>query len=364
MNRGILLFALLVACKGSTSDTDTEADTDADTDTDSDTDTDADADADSDTDADTDTDADSDADTDADSDTDADTDSDTDADSDADTDADTDTDTDSDTDADADTDADTDTDTGGLPAVPAPFAYWPLDDADVTGDQVAAAVGGLPGTLVGTTSDATAPVGEGRALDGIDDHIRFGDVLDGVTAGPDQAFSVSMWIRADSVSTDVTLFGKTSDTACIPDEDGRQWGTSLGAGGYPRFAYLTAVFADAQVIAADATTVAEGVWTHLLYVYDGAADSAAADRVTMYVDGVLVTQQSSIAFGAFPFDLQDSVAQLAFGVRVDSAGNVCNESGAVLFTGGVDELAMWDVALSASDAAAVHARGAAGVGLL
>ncbi len=247
----------------------------------------------------------------------------------------------------------------GLPAVPAPIAYWSMDQADITTGVLADLIGDVDGTVNGPVQDATGQVGDALSFDGTDDIIDFGDTLDATFAGADNAFSVGMWLKPGAPGTARAVFGKTSDTACIPDEDGRQWFVSLAADNTVRFGYQTLAAGNAKVIASATALDTAGTWYHVVVTYDGSIDTAPEDRVAMYVDGV-AESTTIVSLGAFPFDLVDVPSRLAAGVRVDSTGATCTETGSVFYLGSLDEVAVWDRVLTAGEAANAHTRGAAG----
>ena len=100
-----------------------------------------------------------------------------------------------------------------------------------------------------------------------------------------------------------------------------------------------------------------------MFTYDGSVDTDALERVTFVVDGVTLNKTSTHS-ALFPLDIADGPAHLSFGIRLSSQGLPCTENGIVPFAGGVDEIAIWEVALTDDQARSVHARGAAGYGLL
>jgi len=246
---------------------------------------------------------------------------------------------------------------------PTPSAYWTMDTPHVSGSTLADQVGSADGTLGGTSEDAAGKVGQARALDGNDDLIDFGTSLGSVFAGADKAFTVALWVKPASLAVDEVLIAQVGDTACDPDEDQRSWIAALSQG-VVGFTYQTLQAGNAQLIRSDSALTAAGSWVHLAFVYDGSVDSASEDRVTIYVDGAAQGESPLKLGSAFPFDLGASAAHLGLGVRLSSSGAACTESGAGHFSGSVDELAIWDSAMDATQVGAAHQRGVAGNGLL
>jgi hypothetical protein len=243
------------------------------------------------------------------------------------------------------------------PSYAAPKAYWAMDSADVSGAKLAAKIGGLEGKLVNTSVDAQGQVGQGQALDGSSAYIDFGDVLDSTFAGANKRFSVAFWVKsaAGNAGKAVILLAKEGDSGCTPAEDQRQWLTSLAKVGLAGFTYHKKLVGHVKLVMSK-NTLGAGSWHHLIFVYDGSVTTAAGDRVTIYIDGAK-EQTTPAGTGDFPFDLEDSAAHLSFGVRVSSQGNPCTASGAGFFAGSVDELAIWDVALSDAEALELYTRG-------
>jgi len=239
-----------------------------------------------------------------------------------------------------------------------PTAYWSMDTVDISGAALADLIGSVDGVIAGASADVGGQIGQALAFDGTDDYVDFGDSLDAVFAGSDRAFSVAMWLKPSAPTDGRIVFGKTSDTACIPDEDGRQWIIVLSER-IPRFTYQPLRAGSAHLVSAATTLDGTGTWVHVVAVYDGSIDTAPEDRVTLYIDAA-AESTTYVGTGGFPFDLADSPARLAAGVRLDSTGTPCVESGSASYAGSLDELAIWDVALTADEVTAIHARGAAG----
>lgn len=256
------------------------------------------------------------------------------------------------------------TDGLGLEAAPdtsapvvGPLAYWSMDSADISSGTLADGVGDVDGTIVGASTDNQGKVNEALSFDG-SSHVGFGDVLDDVFAGADKAFSVAMWVKPSALGY-VTLMAKNGDTACAVPEDGRQHMLALTLEGKVSFVFQTLTFGNAQMVSTESVAATVGQWSHVVVVYDGAIDTAPEDRLAIYVDGVSVSV-TGVSLGSFPYDLPDVTAHLGLGVRLDSSGSACTASGALAFEGSMDEVAIWDRTLDASEARAVYDRGVAG----
>lgn len=245
---------------------------------------------------------------------------------------------------------------------PTPVSHWTFDDADIDGSTVKNAVtAGPAGTLVGATSSATGQIGQGLTFDGEGDVVDFGDVLDETFAGADKAFSVAFWIKPAALGSVQALLTKNGDSACEPEEAQRMFHSALMDDGILTFTYQTPAAGNPK-LHKSSTPLSAGAWQHVVITYDGADDSAAEARVTLYL-GAQKEVIVPAALGPFPFDLSDTTAHLGFGARLSSEGNACVADGAGYYAGALDELAIWDRVLSADEVTAVHARGLAGQSL-
>jgi hypothetical protein len=244
---------------------------------------------------------------------------------------------------------------------PMPAAYWSMDSADITGDTINDVVGSSHGTSHGTVEAQGGQVGEARQLDGTDDYIDFDDVLSSIFSGADKTFSIAMWVKPASLGKAGALLVKNGDNACTPGENQRAFMTTISSSDKVGFAFQRLTPGSPQIVTTDAPLAAAGAWVHLLFVYDGSIDSAPEDRVTIYVNGANQSV-SGAGMGTFPLDIGVSTAHLGFGVRLSSDGSPCPDAGGgVSFFGGmVDELAVWPVALTAIETAAVYGAGAGG----
>jgi hypothetical protein len=114
------------------------------------------------------------------------------------------------------------------------------------------------------------------------------------------------------------------------------------------------------------TTLSEGAWHHVVFVYDGTVDLAPEDRIALYLDGVL--QAESVATAApWPGSIQDGDAHLSLGDFVGSdpahpggPGTLCT---LYAYAGLMDEYALWGSALTAADVTALHEWGLFGLPL-
>jgi parallel beta-helix repeat protein len=214
---------------------------------------------------------------------------------------------------------------------PAGMVAWLPGNGDAT--DIA---GSNDGTLVGGATFAAGKVGQAFSLDGIDDAVDLGnDASLHVSAGD---FTVDAWVRFDSLSGDMSIVDKMSGPAInrdgwrfVKQADNRIW-FCFGQG------TLNGCFNGAATTAIGTTVVTAGVWYHVAAV-------KTATSISVYVNGVLEgsssgagavdTHQAPVTVGAYP----------AQGARLD---------------GLVDEVEIFDRALTADEIAAIHAAGADG----
>ncbi len=191
-----------------------------------------------------------------------------------------------------------------------PLGYWDFDDsaADRSGNGHGATVNGA------VFSAITAPALDGgRSLrfDGVDDFV--GVEID----VSETAFTSSMWIRADTGGRGIFT---------VVDGD-------LGAGGYDRLLYfeggnIAARVWNNETVRSSGRNYADRLWHHVAHVV---GREIGGQRI--YVDGRLV---ASGVKAASDFDWQQ---RINIGFSNDAAGD--------FFAGLIDDVAVWDAALSA-----------------
>lgn len=172
-------------------------------------------------------------------------------------------------------------------------------------------VRGVPGPIPGDTAirnDGTAPA------------VLLGDDFD--FAGRD-AFSLEAWIKVKTTIGDPRgVVGKKQAGVT-----GYSFWVSSAALGFGRYLDLT----DEEITTA---VPASSVWTHVAGTYDGT-------KLKLYVNGALVNE------GTSTLSLPDRSAAFAIGAKGGDSGS--------WFDGDIDEVAVYDKALSAQRIAAHHA---------
>lgn len=248
-------------------------------------------------------------------------------------------------------------------AYPAPpVAYWPFDNADISGTTVSARLGGINGTIVGAVSSDEGRVGQSLSFNGAGDFVTFGDVLDTVFSGPDKVFSISAWVKPADITYSMVVVSKNADTDCPVAEDQRGFYFGTTNAQKVSVVYQTPVSVDPQsiqIVATYASLQQANVWIHLVLVYDGTIDAGPAARVRMYIDGV-IEDDVTLLSKVFPIELRDTTAHFAIGSRVSSTGSACYKGGSRTFNGLIDEVAVWDFALTDQEVAGLYSLGVSG----
>ena len=171
-------------------------------------------------------------------------------------------------------------------SLPAPVAYWPLDDDGWTDGEhdVQDAVGESHGTSVGLTYEK-GPTGEGAFLDGDGSGIGLG-LPSALELDSTESFSILAWVRIDEQTEDyAVVFGDTYNSTANSSVY-MMAGQERDAGWVPSL-YMRGSSGPAGALgcSSDASIVGTG-WRHLAASYDADAGTAR-----LFVDGVLVTEE-------------------------------------------------------------------------
>lgn len=204
---------------------------------------------------------------------------------------------------------------------PAMVGWW-------TGDDTRDAQGGNQAFPFSDVPFAAGKVEYAFNFDGIDD-IALVPHVEALRI--DSSFTIDLWVQPASLSGGPVLVSKELDTG---NRVGLQVAADGTLGGY--------FDGGAYNVATAAGTIAVGRYTHVAYVFDDAADT-----VSLYVDGALAASAAETRTPA------GNDADLVFG---DST------SGAPLhpFAGQLDEIELFDRALTAQEIRSLHAADSAG----
>jgi Ca2+-binding RTX toxin-like protein len=207
-------------------------------------------------------------------------------------------------------------------------AWWKLDLT--SGTTTADSAGTNDATYINNPTPVEAIVDNGLSFDGVDDYIKVGD-NDALDFGTGD-LSISTWIKTTSTGLDVLVDKRIEASGPVQGyvfaiQNGNL-GFQLGDGqGFSNYGYGSSTF------------VADGEWHHVAVT----VDRDLTDGGKFYIDGVQVatfnptTRQGS---------LDNSIA-LTIGKRSDS-------SNPGHFTGSLDEVRLFDEALSATEISELH----------
>ncbi|MCB9990481.1 MAG: DUF1566 domain-containing protein [Rhodospirillales bacterium] len=225
--------------------------------------------------------------------------------------------------------------------------HWTLDEtsgttaADVSGNGNN---GTMQGGLNAGNDSVTGPGGAGTALkfDGTDDVIEVADddlfsFTDG--AGNDEPFSIGLWVNADNTSNKSLLYKWSA---------GVEWRMTFDAIGNS----INMQLYDGGI--ADSLTISklsnykerQGEWIHFMVTYDG---SELASGLNLYVDGKSVSATKYLS-GAYAG--MNNTASL---VQIGAGGG-----GSTFMDGSIDDVRIYNRALSASEIAQLFCQGIPG----
>ena len=223
---------------------------------------------------------------------------------------------------------------------PAPLAYWTFDDLVEDGSLAPDEQGNYDGTVVGAvaTSQHAGRFGAALSLDGDDDYLSAGVIPELVNPA---AFSVSLWFQrtvnhtgptqATNHAVNNVLIANSSSS----DNDTLEIGTEDG---------FIEFYLDTDELGGDTSPgrekigVQNGVWHHLVFTYD----SQESLESKIYLDGALVHEE-----GQYGGLVSATSNPLTIGLaRADTSqfGD---------FEGLIDDVAIWDAALSSEQVAAL-----------
>ena len=210
------------------------------------------------------------------------------------------------------------------------LAHWSFDDPAGTG--VLETVQGLTETVVGSDVRVTGPFGTALQCNGLNTYID--TAVNQSTWNYLTSFTVTCWLRP--------AFGQGTWVPVVDQHSASQaMGVCVGL----------STSNGSHIAVGNATTwqplygpsLTAGVWTHCAFVFDAAAVNG---ELACYLNGVL-TVTTNIPGGPM-LDPRPTI-QMRIGARVDNAG---------FLNAALDDLAIFDGALSATDILDIMANGA------
>lgn len=206
------------------------------------------------------------------------------------------------------------------------IGYWPLNEGG--GSAINDSSGhGNTGSLLGNPQWTSGQIKQAIYFDGIDDQVTLGDSpFDFGT----NSFSVSFWIKPSDTSSQKEQVVIAKVNASLA----KGWRISqIG-----NVINLWVRAGSVTTTAAHSPAVVNGEWTHAVAVVD-----QSAGTIKVYANAVPGTSGSIAQFGSF--DTPGTLLRFA-GYRADSS---------MIFKGALDEVKIYNRALSASEVSAIYA---------
>jgi hypothetical protein len=172
------------------------------------------------------------------------------------------------------------------------------------------------------------------SFDGANDHVTASPVTSSAQQG-----TVSAWIKTSTAATKEVLCqtNTTSDTTYLF--------LSIDSGGYPRLGWQSG---SSRLFKRGSTQVNDGNWHHVVYISDGSAWKIYVDGAD---EGTLTTVISGGASDGSWYGDLPSINALRIGCQERNLGTTS------FFNGNIDEVAIWDSALSSSDITSIYNSG-------
>jgi len=170
---------------------------------------------------------------------------------------------------------------------------------------------------------------------------------DDFTFGPTNDFSVSFWLRYSTLTGEFPLIANRDWSN--PSNPG--WGIAVGTNGQVRW-LLAGPPGAAKSYDGTPGAFADGAWHHVLVVF------ARSTNATTYFDGAVVNVQSLAA------NTNDIGTPPGLNLNVGQDGTGAYTGGGIAgIDAAMDDLGIWQRALSADEAALIYAKGIRGVDL-
>lgn len=203
------------------------------------------------------------------------------------------------------------------------ITHWELD-----GDASDASGNGFAGTLVNSPSFGTGQVGQAIDLNGSNQYVEVADGAGSLQPGsPPSAMSISAWFRTDTIAPSIQIIADKGHNTI----NGAGWALSINSG-IPTFTYGGFQNATSPLVTA-------GNWYHLVGVFDGT-------DMSIYLNGVQGTTTTLTTGGT---------VKSTTPLRIGAWANPPSLSPLNFFNGSIDEVRLYDHALSASEITALSA---------
>lgn len=170
-------------------------------------------------------------------------------------------------------------------------------------------------------------------LDGVDDYVDMGDVLDFERTS---AFSISCWFKRTRSSVSEFLIAKQESsgnargyTILIPSDDNKI-----------TFVLRNNTASSGRIIADSSSAITDTNWHHVVVTYDG---SSATSGITIYLDG---SDNTGAVTGTLSATTLNSIA---FQIGARNGGNE--------FSGHIDEVSVFNTELTSSNVTSIYNSG-------
>ena len=220
--------------------------------------------------------------------------------------------------------------------VPAPIAYWPMEGTATE------AVHGVPGTIVGNVQFTTGMAGQGASFDGEFSYVDAGFHPELSAAGGNE-LSFSAWLNPlPDPQADAPVPGNDSHAAVMTARTYCNEGNWQFYNGLFGTLYISKWYQGDESFFHSGLAIPFGEWSHVVVTYSNGV-------ARFYVNGELRQEVTD--------DLIDPINALTQNVQIGA------DSCSSYYTGQMDEVAVYDRALSAQEIRLQYARGSHGVHL-
>jgi len=215
------------------------------------------------------------------------------------------------------------------------LSWWPADDNanDISG--------GDTGVLEGGAGFTDGMVGSAFRLDGADGRVRIPDRPD---LKPNQAMTINAWVKATPTGTAQSLVGKfdhNSGSPGNPADDSYELGLTSSGGLTWRVETVAAGAVDDNILTVSSVHLLDDTYHHIAATYDGVS-------MALYLDGLLAGSQSANGTIAY------------IGTAMMLGASFDNGAPSFFLNGSLDEIEIFNRALSAAEIQSIFLAGIAG----
>jgi hypothetical protein len=189
-------------------------------------------------------------------------------------------------------------------------------------------------------------------FDGTNDYIDLGRVLDNVFAGSDNKYSISIWVKFDTLTNDIghTLISKLGDSNHSENE--RQMVLTvrnLTAYNYGDYRIEFGTYGELtstkyRFYRTSDFSVSTNEWYNIVVTYDGSIDDDS--RYNIYANGSIKNKVIAFTSNSFPTSTPVGNARVSIGATI---GKKMTNSPLSLFNGSMGNIAIYNKVLSASE---------------